>query len=101
MKVFHVKVNIIMDKIVVFLLLILTGCAATPKDKDFEEMIFYVPKDYNNISSGKIKLNAMIHRAKDKKKRIGLLVVNFGGPGAESVEHASAMISEKVFHNPL
>ncbi len=97
MKVFHVKVNIIMDKIVVFLLLILTGCAATPKDKDFEEMIFYVPKDYNNISSGKIKLNAMIHRAKDKKNRIGLLVVNFGGPGAESVEHASAMISEKSF----
>ncbi|MGD6737848.1 alpha/beta fold hydrolase [Photobacterium leiognathi subsp. mandapamensis] len=86
-----------MDKIVVFLLLILIGCAATPKDKDFEEMIFYVPKDYNNMSSGKIKLNAMIHRAKDKKNRIGLLVVNFGGPGGEAVEHASAMISEKSF----
>ncbi len=97
MKVFHVKVNIIMDRIVVFLLLILTGCAATPKDKDFEEMIFYVPKDYNNMSSGKIKLNAMIHRAKDKKNRIGLLVVNFGGPGGEAVESASKMISEKSF----
>ncbi|PSW43272.1 hypothetical protein C0W40_13940 [Photobacterium leiognathi subsp. mandapamensis] len=97
MKVFHVKVNIIMDRIVVFLLLILTGCAATPKDKDFEEMIFYVPKDYNNMSSGKIKLNAMIHRAKDKKNRIGLLVLNFGGPGGEAVESASQMISEKSF----
>ncbi len=97
MKVFHVKVNIIMDKIVVFLLLILTGCAATPKDKDFEEIIFYVPKDYNNMSSGKIKLNAMIHRAKDKKNRIGLLVLNFGGPGGEAVESASQMISEKSF----
>ncbi|WP_305819620.1 alpha/beta fold hydrolase [Photobacterium leiognathi] len=86
-----------MDKIVVFLLLILTGCAATPKDKDFEEIIFYVPKDYNNMSSGKIKLNAMIHRAKDKKNRIGLLVLNFGGPGGEAVESASQMISEKSF----
>ncbi|MCG3884023.1 hypothetical protein I3271_04905 [Photobacterium leiognathi] len=83
-----------MKKSVLFLLFIVSGCATTQKDKDFEEVTFYVPKDYNNMSSGKIKLNAMIHRAKDKKNRIGFLVLNFGGPGGEAVESATNMISE-------
>ncbi|WP_258190748.1 hypothetical protein [Photobacterium leiognathi] len=42
-----------MDKIVVFLLLILTGCAATPKDKDFEEMIFMFQKIITICHQGK------------------------------------------------
>ncbi|WP_305465411.1 hypothetical protein [Photobacterium leiognathi] len=83
-----------MKKSVLFLLLIVSGCATTQKDKDFEEVTFYVPHDYDDISSEKIKLNAMIHRAKDKKNRIGFLVVNFGSPGAEAVETATNMISE-------
>ncbi|WP_318438559.1 hypothetical protein [Photobacterium leiognathi] len=86
-----------MKKSVLFLLFIVSGCATTQKDKDFEEVTFYVPNDYDDISSEKIKLNAMIHRAKDKKNRIGFLVVNFGSPGAEAVESASQMISEKSF----
>ncbi|WP_305831060.1 hypothetical protein [Photobacterium leiognathi] len=83
-----------MKKSVLFLLFIVSGCATTQKDKDFEEVTFYVPNDYDDISSEKIKLNAMIHRAKDKKSRIGFLVVNFGSPGAEAVETATNMISE-------
>ncbi|WP_305811901.1 hypothetical protein [Photobacterium leiognathi] len=83
-----------MKKSVLFLLLIVSGCATTQKDKDFEEVTFYVQNDYDDISSEKIKLNAMIHRAKDKKNRIGFLVVNFGSPAAEAVETATNMISE-------
>ncbi|WP_305462761.1 hypothetical protein [Photobacterium leiognathi] len=83
-----------MKKSVLFLLLIVSGCATTQKDKDFEEVTFYVPNDYDDISSEKIKLNAMIHRAKDKKSRIGFLFVNFGSPGAEAFETATNMISE-------
>ncbi|WP_318469799.1 hypothetical protein [Photobacterium leiognathi] len=83
-----------MKKSVLFLLFIVSGCATTQKDKDFEEVTFYVPNDYDDISSEKIKLNAMIHRAKDKKHRIGFLVVNFGSPAAEAVETATNMLSE-------
>ncbi|WP_305839595.1 hypothetical protein [Photobacterium leiognathi] len=83
-----------MKKSVLFLLLIVSGCATTQKDKDFEEVTFYVQNDYDDISSEKIKLNAMIHRAKDKKHRIGFLVVNFGSPAAEAVETATNMIYE-------
>ncbi|WP_318445507.1 hypothetical protein [Photobacterium leiognathi] len=83
-----------MKKSVLFLLFIVSGCATTQKDKDFEEVTFYVPNDYDDISSEKIKLNAMIHRAKDKKHRIGFLVVNFGSPAAEAVKTATNMIYE-------
>ncbi|WP_318451772.1 hypothetical protein [Photobacterium leiognathi] len=83
-----------MKKSVLFLLFIVSGCATTQKDKDFGEVTFYVPNDYDDISSEKIKLNAMIHRAKDKKNRVGFLVVNFGSPGAEAVETDTNMLSE-------
>ncbi len=49
-------------------------------------MIFKVPKDYNNMSSGKIKLNAMIHRAKDMKKYNRFVsFLTSDGPGGEAV----------------
>jgi len=48
-----------------------------------------VPYDYENQSVGSFTLNIRVHPAAKPKLRVGSLVVNRGGPGAESASMAS------------
>jgi len=50
-----------------------------------------VPKDYQNEDSKTVDVYYGVHKALDEENRIGILVLNFGGPSAEAVWGASYM----------
>ena len=50
--------------------------------------IIKVPYSYEDPAIGTFTLNLKVHSAEDAKKRIGSLIVNRGGPGAESASMA-------------
>lgn len=58
-----------------------------------------VPYSYEDPAIGTFTLSLKVHSAEDAKKRIGSLIVNRGGPGAESASMApdAGFISRKPF----
>ncbi|WP_022940369.1 alpha/beta fold hydrolase [Psychromonas hadalis] len=52
-----------------------------------------VPKDYYQADAETVEVHYAIHKASDTDNRIGILMVNFGGPGGEAVQGASRMIT--------
>lgn len=57
---------------------------------------FDAPKDYYSVSGETVKIHYAVHKATDSENRIGILVFNFGGPGAESVNNTNWMITEEL-----
>ncbi|WP_019614805.1 alpha/beta hydrolase [Psychromonas ossibalaenae] len=51
-----------------------------------------VPKSYANDNGEKVDIFYAVHKAIDADKRIGILLLNFGGPGGEAVWGASNMV---------
>lgn len=56
-----------------------------------------VPKNYANDNGEKVNIYYGIHRALDSDNRIGILVLNFGGPGGEAVKGTANMVA---YHLP-
>ena len=60
---------------------------------------FKVPMDYEAIDKNTFTLSVIRHLATDKKKRIGTLFVNPGGPGGSAYDYAQAatqIVSNKI-----
>ncbi|MBR9727959.1 alpha/beta fold hydrolase [Shewanella intestini] len=53
-----------------------------------------VPKDYADADAGKVNVFYGVHKATDTANRIGVLMMNFGGPGSETVQQAGIMVSQ-------
>ncbi|WP_028863438.1 alpha/beta fold hydrolase [Psychromonas aquimarina] len=51
-----------------------------------------VPKSYTDNNGETIDIYYAVHKALDSDNRIGILVLNFGGPGGESVNSTSSMV---------
>ena len=54
----------------------------------FECGYFRVPIDYQKLETGTFKLKVLRHLATDKKRRLGSIVVNPGGPGGSGHDYA-------------
>lgn len=57
-------------------------------DQDFQCSMLRVPLDYTDPGSRAITISLVRHLALDRKRRIGSLVVNPGGPGSSGAEYA-------------
>jgi len=58
-------------------------------DQDFQCSMLRVPLDYTDPGSRAITISLVRHLALDRKRRIGSLVVNPGGPGSSGAEYAT------------
>ena len=66
---------------------------------DLQCTTFKVPMDYEAIDKNTFTLSVIRHLASDKKKRIGTLFVNPGGPGGSAYDYAQAatqIVSKKI-----
>ena len=66
---------------------------------DLQCTTFKVPMDYDAIDKNTFTLSVIRHLASDKKKRIGTLFVNPGGPGGSAYNFAQAatqIVSKKI-----
>jgi len=57
-------------------------------EEDFECAKLLVPIDYTDFKTGTFKISVVKYLAQDKRKRIGSLVLNPGGPGGSGVDYA-------------
>lgn len=55
-----------------------------------------VPKNYYQADGETVEVHYAIHKALDIDNRIGVLMINFGGPGAEAVQGTSGMITHAL-----
>lgn len=62
-----------------------------PCEGGFECGTLEVPLDHDDPEAGTIELGVTRHRAEDPSRRIGVLLVNPGGPGASAVELARTL----------
>ena len=61
---------------------------------------FTVPVDYAKVGAEHFTLKLIMRPASDKKKRLGALIVNPGGPGASAIEYAAAatlIVSKAIY----
>ncbi|EGU50720.1 secretory tripeptidyl aminopeptidase [Vibrio nigripulchritudo ATCC 27043] len=63
---------------------------------NFECYMLTVPKDYNDLSLGNVKVHFGMQKARVPSERIGALVFNFGGPGGAAVDGAAYMASTEL-----
>jgi len=52
-----------------------------------------VPKDYDKPDGDKVRIYYTIHPATSSKQRIGILLLNFGGPGATAADRLLSKVS--------
>ena len=60
------------------------------KCEEFQCGTLEVPMDYKNVEGRKIDIAVLRRPAKDKKNRIGVILVNPGGPGASGIGMAKS-----------
>jgi pimeloyl-ACP methyl ester carboxylesterase len=91
--------------------LLLAGCGGGDGGSDFSKTatdaqrtcpsnmecgFLSVPKDYSNLNDGKIDVYYGVRRANIQSQRLGILVFNFGGPGASAVNGAGFMAANRL-----
>ncbi|MEH6530628.1 MAG: alpha/beta hydrolase [Photobacterium frigidiphilum] len=91
--------------------LLLAGCGGGDGGSDFSKTttdaqrtcppnmecgFLSVPKDYSNLSDGNIDVYYGVRRANIPSQRLGILVFNFGGPGASAVNGAGSMAANRL-----
>ncbi len=91
--------------------LLLAGCGGGDGGSDFSKTttdaqrtcpqnmecgFLSVPKDYSNLNDGDIDVYYGVRRANIPSQRLGILVFNFGGPGASAVNGAGFMAANRL-----
>lgn len=91
--------------------LLLAGCGGGDGGSDFSKTttgaqrtcpqnmecgFLSVPKDYSNLNDGDIDVYYGVRRANIPSQRLGILVFNFGGPGASAVKGAGDMAATRL-----